>query len=125
VLFFGFFVFADAHRPWPVFAAWVCMGLGDGAFAVASQVAMYRAIPASGARPAYFAIWNLLVLVCAAAGSLGALALLGALGGVHARLGPVELGSYQVLFGVCSLTLIPCLWGVRLLGGVSKVKSAR
>ncbi|MFZ9683300.1 MAG: hypothetical protein ACO3DQ_08900, partial [Cephaloticoccus sp.] len=74
---------------------------------------LYATVPAEGARPAFFALYNLVSLGAGAIGGIQAVPLLRALGEVDYSVGLVNLGGYHLFYALCGLLMIPCsaaLW---------------
>lgn len=117
VLFFAAFPFCGPGRAWPLIAVWVLAGVGDSAYMLGITNALYGAVPETPARPAYFAVFNLLSLGIYGVGGLLAVPILEALKGVTISLGPFVLGHFHLLFGVSGLMMIPCLFGAQLFPG--------
>jgi MFS family permease len=117
VLFFICYLLSGPAAPWLVFLGWTVVGVGDAVFGVAGAVALYRVVPDTPARPAFFAVNTLLSMICAAASAALATALVGALAATHLTIGPLTLGPYQCFFGLGMLLYVACLFGVRLMPG--------
>lgn len=117
VAFFFLLVVANPERVWPVYLAWIVAGLGDATYNVASMSALFGVVPPTGARPAFFAVNNLLTLGLFAVGAPIAEAVLRALSAAPLSLGSLELGPYQRLFALSGLMMIPCMFGALLLIG--------
>lgn len=94
---------SSAERVWPVFLGWTIAGVADACWGVANQNALYEAVPDAPARPAYFALFNLVSFTCFALGSLLAIPLLESLRGFEFRLGPIVLGQFQFCYAVCAV----------------------
>jgi MFS family permease len=111
--FFLCFPFADADRVWPVILAWAFVAVADGIYGVAAPACLYATVPAEGARPAFFALYNLVSLGAGAIGGVLAVPLLRALAAVDFSVGLMHLGGYHLFYALCGLLMIPCsaaLW---------------
>ena len=115
VTFFGAFLFCQPGFYWPVMIAWAVVALADGLFGLATQTALYASVPDSPSRPAYFAVSNIVSLVFYGIAGLAAVPLLEAIKGITIHVGPLTLGSFHLLYGVCALLMIPCLFSARLV----------
>jgi MFS family permease len=112
--FFLCFPFAAEGRAWPIILAWAFVALADGIYSVAAPAALYSTIPEQGARPAYFATYNLVSLGSFAVGGVIAVPLLGWLGKLHWTWGVANLGGYHLFFALCGLLMLPCTLAVTL-----------
>jgi MFS family permease len=113
--FFLAFPFAAPGLAWPLILAWAVVGLADGIYGVAIPAALYGTVPDEGARPAYFAVYNLVVLGGFALGGLLAVPLVGLLqdwGGVW---GPLNLSGYHLFYALCGVAMIPCTAALALV----------
>lgn len=117
VLFFLGLMAATRGRLWPVMVAWGLAGVGDAAFNVALAAALYGAVPHTPARPAYFALSNLVVMAPFVFGGAMAVPILKALAGVRVQLGPLVLGQFQCFYGLLGLVMIPCILAGRYFVG--------
>lgn len=106
--FFLCFPFADVGRVWPIILGWAFVAIADGIYGVAVPSALYATIPAHGARPAYFALYNLISLGVFAIGGVLAVPLLGFLGDIKWSIGPAKLGGYHLFYALCGAVMIPC-----------------
>jgi hypothetical protein len=113
--FFLCFPLAEPGRSWPIIIAWAFVAVADGIYAVAAAAALYGAIPAQGARPAYFAVYNLANLGCFAVGGVLAVPLLRWLQQVDWTWGPAHLGGYHLFYALCGLIMIPCTAAIALI----------
>jgi MFS family permease len=113
--FFLCFPFAATGRVWPIIFAWAFVAVADGITAVAAPAALYGSIPAQGARPAYFAVYNLANLGCFAIGGILAVPLLRLLQSVHWAWGSANLGGYHLFYAICGLVMLPCTAAVVLI----------
>lgn len=124
VAFFFCYAFSGPGRAWMVFLGWALIGMAEGCYGVAYTTALYGSIPESNARPAYFATYNLVLLLLGAGGAAAAARLVeglkDSLGGHLYTLGPLHLGQYQILYGLCALILIPCILSTQLFPGRRK-----
>ena len=115
--FFLSFPFAAPGRAWPIIVAWAGVALADGVWGVATPAALYATIPEQGARPAYFAVYNLVTLGCYAIGGILAVPLLGLLAQTHWTWGIANLGGYHLFYAIMGLAMIPCSAAVILFPG--------
>jgi MFS family permease len=106
--FFLCFPFAEPGRAWPIIVAWAFVALADGIYGVAAPAALYGTIPEHGARPAYFAVFNLVNLSCSAVGGVLAVPLLGLLNRIDWNLGLAHLGGYHLFYALCGVAMVPC-----------------
>lgn len=112
--FFLCFPFAIEGRVWPVILGWAFVAVADGIYGVAAPASLYATVPGQGARPAYFALYNLVSLGCFAIGGVIAVPLLGWMADVHVMWGPANLGGYHLFYALCGLAMIPCTAAVWL-----------
>lgn len=113
-LFFLCFPFADVGRVWPIMFGWAFVAMADGIYGVAAPASLYSTVPAEGARPAYFALYNLFSLGAYAIGGVIAVPLLGWLAGIGWKLGPANLGGYHLFYALCGAAMVPCTLAVLL-----------
>ncbi|MCC6416446.1 MAG: MFS transporter [Opitutaceae bacterium] len=113
-VFFLCFPFTDVGRAWPIMIAWAFVAVADGIYGVAAPASLYATVPVDGARPAYFALYNLVSLGAYAIGGLIAVPLLGWLAGIDWALGPAKLGGYHLFYALCGVTMIFCTLAVFL-----------
>jgi MFS family permease len=121
VLFFLGYALSGPGRVWPAVAAWLLAGLGDAAFSVAMPASLYATVPRGSARPAYFALSNLVLLATYGVGAVAAVPLLEALKSVHVRLGPFVLDQFQCFYGLWTLLMVPCMFGALLLADERRI----
>jgi len=114
VLFFAGFALSTPDRVWPVFISWTIAGIAEAAYIVAATGALYAATPHSSARPAYFAVSEVVVWASLALGALVAVPLLEWLKGFSLTVGPVRLGQFQCFFALWTLAMIPSMFAARL-----------
>lgn len=112
--FFFCFPFANAERLWPVMLAWAFVAVADGIYSVAAPASLYATVPAEGARPVYFALYNLISLGAYAIGGVFAVPLLGALAKITWSAGPAQLGGFHLFYALCGVAMIPCSLAVLL-----------
>ncbi|MBP9914507.1 MAG: MFS transporter [Opitutaceae bacterium] len=127
--FFLCFPFAELGRPWPIIAGWAFVAVADGIYAVAAPAALFGTIPDQGARPAYFAVYNLTSLGCYALGGVLAVSLLRFLQPANLTLGSFHFGGYHLFYALCGLAMIPCTAAIALFpkhsaGGVRNKPTA-
>lgn len=119
--FFLAFPFAGPGQAWPLLLAWAIVGLADGIYGVAIPAALYGSVPDEGARPAYFAVFNLVNLGGFALGGLLAVPLVSILQYWGGAWGPIQLGGYHLFYALCGLAMIPCTAALAFM----PVRSAR
>ncbi|MCB1104712.1 MAG: MFS transporter [Cephaloticoccus sp.] len=112
--FFLCFPFASADRVWPIILGWAFVAIADGIYGVAAPASLYTTVPAEGARPAYFALYNLISLGAYAIGGVIAVPMLGALARIDWQWGPAALGGYHLFYALCGLVMLPCTAAVLL-----------
>lgn len=122
--FFLCFPFAEPGRSWPIIAAWTFVAVADGIYAVAAPGALYAAIPGQGARPAYFAVYNLINLGCFAIGGVLAVPMLGLLEQVQWKWGVAHLGGYHLFYAIMGLIMVPCSAAIFLFPGKPPPRTA-
>lgn len=110
-LFFATFLVCTPGRVWPLLAGWAVVGLADAAYAVTATAALFRAVPDTPARPAYFAIANLLGAGTLGLGALLCVPVLHALKDVSLSLGGLALGQFQLFYAACAILTIFCFVG--------------
>lgn len=115
VSFFLAFPFAGPGQAWPLMVAWAVVGFADGIYGVAIPAALYGAVPEAGARPAYFAVFNLVNLGGFALGGLIAVPLVSALQTWGGTWGPMPLSGYHLFYALCGLAMIPCTAALALM----------
>ena len=125
VLFFAGYALSTSGRVWPAVAAWAVAGVADAAYLVAMTGALYAAVPDDPARPAYFAVSNLFSLATYGLGAVAAVPILEALQGVHLTIGPVRLEQFQCFFALCTVLMVPCIFGALLLAQAEGDSSGR
>ncbi len=108
------FPFATEGRVWPIIVAWAFVAVADAIYAVATPAALYATIPEHGARPAYFAAYNLVTLGTFAVGGVLAVPLLQWLNTFHWVWGHATLGGYHLFFALMGIIMIPCTAAARL-----------
>ncbi|MFI5356585.1 MAG: MFS transporter [Opitutales bacterium] len=114
VAFFACFPFAIPGRPWPIIMSWAFVALADGVLSVAGPAALYGVIPDQGARPAFFAVYNLLNLFGFGVAGVLAVPLLRLLQGVDWTWGAANLGGYHLFYALLGVLMIPCSFAAGL-----------
>ncbi len=115
VAFFVCYILSGPHAAWLVFVGWTLVGTGDAVFGVAGAVALYRVVPDTPARPAFFAVNSLLTMFSAAVSAALATWLVGALTHATLTLGPLRLGPFQIFFALGLLLYLLFVQGTRLM----------
>lgn len=117
LLFFLLYTLSAADRSWLIFAAWTLVGIADAAFAVAATTALYQSVPDTASRQAYFAVSNLAQLLLFSAGATVATLLVQLLKPATLTLGPLHLAQFQLLYAICTLMFVPCLFSAQFFPG--------
>lgn len=117
VFFFLCYPLTAMGGGWLVAAAWVIAALGDSFWAVAQSSGIYACVPQSRDRPAYFAVFNLLVLGMYALGGWASVYVIEAMRGMSVNIGPYVLGQYHLYYLGCAAAMVPCLIGPGFLMG--------
>jgi len=112
-LFFMCFLLADKGRAWPVFVGWMFSGAGDAIFNVAHGTAMFGSIPHSTARSAYFAAYNLLILLSYGVGGIVAMGLLEWFKHHPIVLGGWTMTNFHCLYFVVFVFMVVCTLALR------------
>jgi MFS family permease len=60
IVFFALLGVSQPDQLWTLFAAFLLIGPADGVFAVCTQSSLYATVPQQGARPAFFAAYNIM-----------------------------------------------------------------
>jgi MFS family permease len=113
--FFMAFPLAGPGQAWPLLLAWAVVGLADGIVGVAVPAALYGTVPDDGARPAYFAVFNLINLGGFALGGLLAVPLVGVMQTWGGTWGPLALSGYHLFYTLCGLAMVPCTAAIALM----------
>jgi MFS family permease len=118
VLTFLGYVLCGPANAWLIFVLWALAGVGDGAFGVVLNSALYATSPDTSKRKAYFAVYNLVLLLASSAGAFIAVGIAEALKGHSLRLGPFVLGQFHLLFaGCCLFFIVIFLFSIPLMPG--------
>lgn len=118
VVYAGFFAIYPLCQPgwyWPLFIAWAFVGMADGAFGLATQMALYGAVPESPARPAYFAVYNIVTIAFTGLGGAVAVPVLESIKHLHLSVGPLEFTNFHLLYAGCALVMLPCMCSAYLV----------
>ena len=119
VLFFGLLAIAMPGRHWPVHLAWALTGLADGAYGTIIQATSFKIIPKSPIRPAYFALYNLVMLGTYGVGALIAWPILTFMSGYESIFAPYHITRYHGLYALmCLLMIVGVYASWRILDGV-------
>jgi MFS family permease len=113
-ILFTAYVFSEPGHVWPIFLGWTVCGAADGGWGVASMATLYGAVPSRGARPAFFAVFNLAIFGLYGIGALVAVHVLKWLEHAQLALGPLTLDRYHIFFAIPLLLMLPCVSGGRL-----------
>ncbi len=105
-LFFLLLPLATADRHWPIYLAWALAGPVDAAFGLCIQTGLMGAVPAQGARPAYFAVSNIVSLGLYGIGGPLAEAVMRHIGPGVWTVGPLEIGRYHLLYAACGVMML-------------------
>lgn len=114
-VFFLSYVLAYKGHAWPVFAAWVLLGLADAIFNIAQGTALFAVIPHTPARSAYFATFSLIVLAFYGIGGLLAMPFLEAFKGKRIAFAGLMLNNFQCLFLLAVVLMIISTVLVRII----------
>ncbi len=117
VLFFCLFPLSSVMGTWAIVFAWLLIGCCDAAYLVAAGAALYEAIPTSAGRPAFFVVYNLVLLGASGICALISVPLLGALKNAHLQIGPMNLGQFHIFYLLIAGMMLPALFGSALLAG--------
>lgn len=121
-LFFLVLPIATPDRLWPIYIAWAFVGPVDTLFGLCIQTGLMASVPAQGARPAYFAVYNLTTLgLYSIGGPLTELAMR-LIGPAAWTLGPLTIGRYQMLYAACGLVMFATTSAARLWPGPARVR---
>jgi len=113
-LFFVAFPFSAPGRTWPLIAAWALAGVADALWTVGVTAALYRAVPDTPTRPAYFAVYNVISLATFAVGGVLAVPVLRYLGRFSGTIGPFTFNGFHIFYAICAVAMIPCLFSSAL-----------
>lgn len=105
-LFFLLLPLAAADRHWPIYLAWALAGPVDAAFGLCIQTGLMGAVPAQGARPAYFAVSNIVTLGLYGIGGPLAEAAMRHIGSGVWNVGPLVIGRYHLLYAACGVIML-------------------
>lgn len=115
VVFFLCFSLAEPGRMWPMALAWAFVALADGIYVVAITAVLYGSIPEQGLRPAYFALYNLVILGSFAIGGVLAVPLLPLLQQIDWSWSVFNLRGYHLFYAIMGVLMIPCATAVALI----------
>jgi len=122
--FFLIYFFSNAQYAWLVFPAWwLCAGVGDSVYNVASTTALYQAVQGSPVRQAFFATYNLSCLFLAAIGAAAGTFFVNACKNFTLTLGPFTFGNFQLLYGLAFVLFVFCQFSTQLLPGREQKKA--
>lgn len=107
----------------PLAFLWAGAGVADAGFNVASVAGLYRCIPQTAGRQAYFVVFNILLAFQLAAGSFLGVPLLNWLKPGSYALGSLTLGHFNILFGLSALLMLIFLPTVRLFPESARTQS--
>lgn len=114
VIFFVAFPFTIPGRTWPLFLAWGLAGLADAAYSVWPSMLLYNLLPASSARPAFFAILSVITVGLVGLGALCAVPILEYLKNIHLAFGGVALSHFHAFYIGIGIAMFFCAFGVRI-----------
>jgi MFS family permease len=118
--FFLLLSVAEVGRIWPLYVAWIIIAFGDAMWGIATQSALFGTVPKSGARPAFFAVANLVTLGLYGIGALCGEVLIRSIAGTRYEIAGISMGQYSILFLVSSILMIPCTAGAYLMSKSSR-----
>jgi len=116
-VFFLMYPLAGTERAWMILVAWALVGAADAAWNVSVTAVLYGVIPETRARPAYFAFASLLNSGLCGLGALVAIPVLGAMADWAWKLGPFQFGQFHFFYAMCTVLMIPALFGACYLPG--------
>lgn len=99
--FFAAYLFSSPARPWLVFVAWLCFGIGNSAYASANTAALYQSLSDVERRQPFFALYNLGIFFSTAVMATVSAALVSLLKDASLVIGPIMLGQFQLLYLTC------------------------
>jgi len=123
IIFFVLYVISTPATWWLVMAAWTLVGVADALLTIAFNVSLFHVVPDTPARPAYFAFYNISVVLCAAVCAAVAAAIVSALARTTVISSPLHLGQFQLFFAIVLVVLLPCLLSTWLFPGKNLAQS--
>ncbi|OPZ88005.1 MAG: Major Facilitator Superfamily protein [bacterium ADurb.Bin429] len=120
LMLFFCYVVSSAQFPWPVYLAWALAGIGDGAWGIAITSGLYSVVPESRTSKAYFAVYNLALLLFSALGAAVAVVIVEALKDVSVMIGPWRLEQFHLFYLSCTLYFAVSIFGAHFMPGPVK-----
>lgn len=117
VVFFAAYPLPAPERVWPVFAAWALAGVTDPAWGVATQITLYRSVPPTGVRPAFFAVSSLVSFGLYGLGAVLSVPVLKWLAPMRLVCGPLVFDQFRLFYGGIMLLAAACVLGAALFPG--------
>jgi len=114
LILFGAYVVSTPGTVWLIYAASALAGVGDAVFGVVAAASLYATVPESSARQAYFAVYNLSLLLLTGLGAIVGVHLLDMLQGHQLLIANLTLTPFHLLFAIAFVVLvlaIPGIWG--------------
>lgn len=100
------YMFCGPRNAWLIFILWALAGVGDGAFGVILYSALYATTPDTAKRQAFFAFYNLVMLLGTSIGAFAAVAIAEWLKDKSVTVGPFVLGQFHLLYAGCFVYFI-------------------
>ena len=114
VLFFVAFPFTVPGRTWPLFIAWGLAGLADAAYSVWPSILLFRILPNSNARPAFFAILSVITVGLFGFGAMCAVPILEGLKSVQFQIGGTALTHFHIFYIGVGVLMFISAFAVRI-----------
>ena len=115
--FLAVYPFGVSGRLWPFILAWAVVGLADASASVSLLSVLYGAVPNTSARPAYFLMYNVVMLGSFALGGAVAAPVLEAFKDYTLHVGRFTFGHFHLLYAFCTVLMLLCTFAALLLPG--------
>jgi MFS family permease len=117
LLLFFCYAISSARSPWPVYLAWALAGIGDGAWGITITSALYSVVPDARTGKAYFAIYNLALLLFSAIGAAAAVVIVEWLQDKTLTIGTLQFDQFHLFYLGCALLFSASLFGAHFMPG--------